>query len=308
MKKTLQPNPYPQFQIGEYKITVIPVGELALDGGAMFGVVPKVLWNKLLPADEANRIPLALNCLLIEYRDEICLLDTGVGTKFSPKHREMYGIQKECAMEILLEPLGITPDDITKLMFTHLHFDHAGGATRFDESGQVIPTFKNAQCLVHKGEWCDACNPSPKSKASYLQENFMPLLDTGKLAYLEGPQNEILPGLSLRVTGGHTESHQALVLDTPSGGFIYWGDLIPTSHHLKIPYVMAYDLYPVETMRVKTELLKEAHEKEWLNFFEHDLAMPACRLDYNEEKHIYVPQVVTPTYASTLAGQERPLS
>lgn len=281
---------YPSFTIGDYKLTVLPVGELALDGGAMFGVVPKVLWEQLTPPDEKNRIALALNCLLIEYKDQKCLLDTGVGTKFSPKYRDMYGIKESPPIQHHLANLGLSTGDITKVMLTHLHFDHAGGATQFDNGGNPVPTFENAEFIVHKGEWHDANHPTPKSKASYLPENFLPMKESGRLTLVDGPQNEILPGLFLRVTGGHTQSHQALVLDTPAGGLVYWGDLIPTHHHLKIPYVMAYDLYPVDTMAMKAQLLQEAFEKQWLNVFEHDLEVAACRLDYNEVKQVYSAQ------------------
>lgn len=281
---------YPQLQIGEYKVTILPVGNLALDGGAMFGVVPKVLWEKLLPADGVNRIPLALNCLLIEYRDQKCLLDTGVGTKFSPKHLDMYGIQNVSPIQRFLSPLGIEPEAITTLFLTHLHFDHAGGATTCNQCGETIPTFTNADVYVHQGEWEDATHPNPKSRASYLSENFMPLYDAGKMRFLEGSQTELFPGLFLRMTGGHTRCHQTLILDTPDGGLIYWGDLIPTHHHLKIPYVMAYDLYPVESMKQKELLLKEAFEKQWWNIFEHDVDIAACQLDYNETKGYYYPK------------------
>lgn len=279
--------PYPRFVIGDYRVTVMPVGQLALDGGAMFGVVPKVLWEKLTPPDERNRIALSLNCLLVEYGDEKCLLDTGVGTKFSPKYQDMYGITEAPPIEAFLKPMGLATQDITKVMFTHLHFDHAGGATRFNDSGEAVPTFENAEFIVHQGEWQDANHPTPKSKASYLPENIIPLSDSGRLILTEGPETEILPGLFLKTTGGHTASHQILVLDRPEGGFVYWGDLIPTHHHLKIPYVMAYDLYPVDSMARKEALLEEAFEKGWLNVFEHDLDVLASRLDYNDLKHYY---------------------
>lgn len=281
------PFAYQNFQIGDYKITIVPVGKFALDGGAMFGVVPKALWNKLLPCDPQNRVPLALNCLLIEYQNEKCLLDTGVGNKFSPKHREMYGIEAEYTIEDALGTLGVKTAEITKLLFTHLHFDHAGGATKFDATGKLVSTFENAEFIVHQGEWEDAIHPGPKSKASYLPENLQPLESSGRLKLLEGSKNEVLPGLSLQITGGHTRYHQVLILDSPEGGFIYWGDLIPTSHHLKIPYVMAYDLYPVETMQMKETLLQEAYTQNWINFFEHDLEVPACQLAFDSEKAFY---------------------
>jgi glyoxylase-like metal-dependent hydrolase (beta-lactamase superfamily II) len=168
-----------------------------------------------------------------------------------------------------------------------MHFDHAGGSTKFDESGKAIPAFENAEFWVHRGEWHDALNPTPKSKASYLKENLLPLEESGRLVLFDGDCTEVLPGLTLRTSGGHTRHHQILVLDQAEGGFIYWGDLIPTSHHLKVPYVMAYDLYPVESMARKAVLLKEAYAKNWLCFFEHDLDVPACRLAYNEEKDFY---------------------
>jgi len=277
-----------RFQCGEYAITILDLGMLQLDGGAMFGVVPKALWSRMVEPDAANRIPLGLNCLLIEYRDEKMILDTGVGAKFPEKYLAMYGINAEAAagheghgartaLDIALSSLGLTTGDITKLLLTHLHFDHAGGATKRLESGELVPVFENARSYVHEGEWERAMAPHPRSKASYLQENFLPLAQN--IAFLKGVENEITPGLSFRVTGGHTVYHQVLILDIPEGGFIYWADLIPTRHHLRIPYVMGYDEYPLETMDAKKALLDEAFRKNWLHLFEHDPDYPICRLE-----------------------------
>lgn len=290
----------PQFTIGDYRLTLLPVGRFALDGGAMFGLIPKPLWEKQIPADSLNRIPLALTCLLIEHGEEKCILDTGAGNKFSPKYREIYDIRAGATIDALLhEALGIRPEAITKLLFTHLHFDHAGGATRYDESGRLVSTFPNAETIAHAGEWEEATHPTLRSRASYLEENLLPLRESGKLRLLEGSENEILPGLFLRVTGGHTKYHQVLLLDTPEGGFIYWGDLIPTRHHLKIPYVMAYDLYPVETMAMKEALLHEAVEKNWISVFEHDPDLAACRLAYNHgERCFSVGEALLPAQVS----------
>lgn len=285
--------PYLSCEIGPYRITLMNLGNFALDGGAMFGVVPKVIWNKLLPADELNRIPLATNCLLLEYEDELCFVDAGMGNKWSEKHRDMYGMVFDAAHahDILhsLAAIGIEGRHITKHLLTHLHFDHAGGATRINASGELVPTFENAEYVVHRGDWVDAHDPTPKSKASYLKENFDPLEASGRLKLLDGDVNEILPGLSFRVTGGHIAHHQILVLDLPEleQGFVFWGDLVPMHHHLRIPYVPAYDLYPIEVMAVKERLLKEAYDKHWLNIFEHDTQYPWGELTWNAEKSIY---------------------
>lgn len=285
---------YTQFKVGAYTITVVPLGQMSLDGGAMFGVVPKVLWNKLIEADDLNRIPLALNTLLIEYQPDeatepiYCFVDAGMGTKWSDKHKQMYAIQGNQCIAKALEPLGVKTSQIHKHLLTHLHFDHAGGATRFDENGVTVPTFENAHYYVHQGDWQDAHDPTPKSKASYLKENFDPLEATGRLVLLDGDENEILPGLSFRVTGGHIDYHQVLVLDVPEGGFIFWGDLVPTHHHLRIPYVAAYDLYPVDLMKIKKTLIEESYQKQWVNVFEHDLERPVGLLEYVAEKDTYL--------------------
>lgn len=280
---------YTQLTLGAYRITVLPVGEFALDGGAMYGVVPKVLWEKIHPPDDQNRVPLALNCLLIETGDEKILLDTGCGTKFSPKHVAMYGIVGDCNIVHNLKALGLKPEDITQVWFTHLHFDHSGGATCYNDHGELAPTFPNATYKIHQGEWADAHAPSPKSKASYLMENFDPLREAGQLDLFDGPETELLPGLWLKTSGGHTAHHQLLVLDLPEGGLIYWGDICPTHHYIKIPYVMAYDLYPLDTMTVKQRWLMTAHDRGWYNVFEHDLNVPCCQVTLDTEKGVFTP-------------------
>ena len=184
--------------------------------------------------------------------------------------------------------MGIEAKDITKHLLTHLHFDHAGGATIYNHENNLVPTFENATYYVHKGDWEDAHHPHARVKASYLPENFDPLAETKRLVLLESDCNEIIPGLRMQVAKGHVPWHQIVILDTPhNGGFIYWGDIVPTHHHLKIPYVAAYDQYPVEIMETKQELLAQAHQKKWLNIFEHDLQVPWGFIDWNEEKQCY---------------------
>jgi glyoxylase-like metal-dependent hydrolase (beta-lactamase superfamily II) len=308
--KSIDRGLYASWQLGPYTVMLINLGNFALDGGAMFGVVPKVLWEKLIPADERNRILMATNCLLIEGPDaqghpQVCFLDAGMGTKWSEKHRDMYGLQFEpdCHrvhdIETSLAAIGLAVEDVTQHWLTHLHFDHAGGATRrsqkpgatcYNSVGDVVPTLPNATYWVHEGDWADAHNPNPKVRASYLPENFDPLEASGRLKLMTGGVTELLPGVSLRVTGGHIDYHQILVIefsDPAQGGLIYWGDLIPTHHHLRLPYVPAYDLYPVDVMAAKERLLKEAYEKQWLNVFEHDTQRPYGVLGFDEGKRVF---------------------
>lgn len=282
-----------KFHFGAYKISMFNLGFLALDGGAMFGVVPRILWSKLTEPDEQNRIQLATNCLLIEYEQEKIFVEAGMGTKFSEKLQKIYGIQQQCGgpyetpVDLALASAGLKSGDITQVLFTHLHFDHAGGATRLLPDGSVAPTFENARYVIHKGEWDYGICPHERCKASYLKENLEPILSAGQLQLLEQSETEILPGLKLQVTGGHTPYHQILTLDTPEGGFVYWGDLIPTRHHVRIPYVMGYDEYPIETMDAKRRLLKHAVGRNWLHLFEHDPEVPACYLQPTEQEDVY---------------------
>lgn len=290
------------FTLGPYRLTLLDTGRFALDGGAMFGVVPKAIWNKLLPADDLNRVPLALNCLLLEYQNEKVLFETGIGNKFSNKYEKIYAIEKyetqydamtgKLPIEWALSQAGISPDAITKVLFSHLHFDHAGGGTKKQPDGSILPTFKNARYFVHKGEWEQAECPHERCKASYLKENYAPLRESGQLTLLDSNETEILPGLFLRKSGGHTPHHQVLILNLPQEktfpkGFIFWADLLPTRHHVKIPFVMGYDEYPMDVMDQKRTLLKEAADNDWLHLFEHEIDHPVCRLTPTEKADDY---------------------
>ncbi|MEW6684625.1 MAG: MBL fold metallo-hydrolase [Candidatus Edwardsbacteria bacterium] len=252
------------------EIFLLSDGKFALDGGAMFGVVPKVIWERLSTPDEKNRIELGLNCLLIETKGKKILIDTGIGDKFSKKIAEIYGIDKKDTLISSLKKIGVSPNNIDIVINTHLHFDHCGGNTIRTEDGKIVPTFPKAKYFIQKKEWEDAISPNERTKASYLAENFLPLLEFKQLELIEG-DIEIVPGIKTLVTGGHTEGHQSILIQDGEKTAIYFGDLIPTTSHLKIPFVMGYDLYPLVTMGKKKELLKKAKEEEWLLIFEHDL-------------------------------------
>jgi glyoxylase-like metal-dependent hydrolase (beta-lactamase superfamily II) len=255
-------------KFADLDLFVLSDGVFHLDGGAMFGVVPKVLWEKLNPPDEHNRIELGLNCLLIKTANEKILVDTGIGTIYNEKFAAMFGIEKPTNLLKGLAGLGLKPEDIAKVILTHLHFDHAGGNCWKDESGQIHPTFPNATYFVQRGELEYAKNPDPRSKGSYFPHNWEPLAASGQLQIIDG-DSEIGPGISTQVTGGHTRDHQIVKLQSEGRTACFLADLVPTDSHLKTVYVMGYDLYPKTSMEVKAKVLKQALRENWLLIFEH---------------------------------------
>lgn len=266
-------------QFGEFRLAVLSDGSFRLDGGAMFGVVPKVLWEKTDPPDSRNRIHLGLNCLLVDTGSEKVLVDTGIGNKFEEKFATIYGIDKSENLVDGLKGVGVGPEEITHVVLTHLHFDHCGGNTIRDEEGQLRATFPNARYVVQRGELEYARNPDPRSKASYLAENWEPLGESGQLDLIQGNQT-VVPGIETFVTGGHTRDHQIVLVK--SGGQIacFLGDLCPTTSHVRTPYVMSYDLFPTQTMEVKEKVMRQALEEHWLLIFEH---APRVRAGYLNE-------------------------
>ncbi len=284
-------------KLGDFELTIVSDGTFSLDGGGMFGVVPKVLWNKLTPADEANRIKLGLNCLLIQTKDKNILVDTGMGNKFDEKFKKMFNVNKTNDLISSLKDKGLNPEDIDIVINTHLHFDHCAGNTRFAETrnlphqnefgaGQapseireIVPSFPNAQYIVQKREWEDAINPNERTRVSYLKENLIPIQEAGLLKLIDG-NTEILPGIKTMVTGGHTAGHQSVLIESNNKRAFYLGDLIPTTAHIKVPYVMGYDLYPLDTIDKKREILEKALKEHWLLIFEHD---PEIGMGYLEE-------------------------
>ncbi len=271
-------------KFGKFTLSLVSDGTFWLDGGAMFGIVPKVLWNKLNPADALNRIKLGLNCLLIQTKEKKVLVDTGVGKNLDVKFREIYRIERDSCLIESLGNLGVQPEDIDFVINTHLHFDHCGGNT-IEVNGDYIPTFPHAKYVIQKQEWHDATNTNERTKASYAQENFLPVEASGQLLLVDG-NTELLPGISVVVTNGHTRGHQSVIIESEDKKSIYFGDLIPTSSHIKIPYIMGYDLFPIDVIEKKREILGRVIKERWLLIFEHDSENPCGYLIEQEGKQV----------------------
>ena len=255
-------------KFGEFELFAISDGRFKLDGGAMFGVIPKVLWSKLIPSNDLNRISLGLNCLLIKSDSDLILVDTGIGTLYDEKFASMFEIDKSSSLIAGLAALDLKPDDITKVILTHLHFDHCGGNCTRGEDGQIRPTFQTAQYFVQKGELEYAKQPDPRSKGSYLSHNWEALESSGQIELLSGNQG-VVPGIEVFVTGGHTRDHQIIKISSNGKVACFLADLVPTDSHLKTVYVMGYDLYPKMTMEIKEKVLRQALQENWLLVFQH---------------------------------------
>lgn len=260
-------------QWGPFNLYSIETGRFRLDGGAMFGVVPKTLWSKQVPADENNRIPMVMRCLLVESTatGRRYLIDTGTGPKFDAKMRGIYEYDDaEYSMDASLAAHGFTADDITDIIFTHLHFDHCGGASEWDADGTTsIPRFKNATYWVNRRHWNTATNPNAREKASFLHENLAPLQDPERLRLVDDA-HEWEPGLSTLNMDGHTIGMQLPVIDSDKGRMVYCADLIPMAAHVPLPWVMAYDMNPTRTLVEKQSFLDRAVAENWHLFIEHD--------------------------------------
>lgn len=264
-------------KIGPYELHSIETGEFALDGGAMFGIVPKVLWEKRIPSDLKNRISLHLRTLLISGNGKNILVDDGIGTKDDEKFSSIYRIDhSRFTLESSLLKCGLTCEEITDVILTHFHFDHAGGSTKFDKDGKIVPTFPNATYYIQRKnlEW--AKDSSEKDQASFTKANFEPLIEAKKLKELDGPC-ELYPGIEIIVVEGHTKSQQLVKVSDGKTTLLYCGDLIPTSAHVPVPWIMGYDNHPITTLDEKKMILEKAVNEKWILFFEHCPIMAACR-------------------------------
>lgn len=268
-------------KLGQFEIYPLTDGIVRLDGGAMFGVVPKVLWEKHHPSDDRNRIRLELGVLLIKAHGKHILVDTGIGNKESERFNEIYGIERQPSIEECLSRHTLRPKNIDLVVNTHFHFDHAGGNTTKDSKGHIKLTFPNASYFVQKGEWEDANNANERTQGSYLLDNFELLPKKGRLNLLEG-NSEILKGISVLRTPGHTQHHQAIFIESNGEKALFLGDLIPTATHIPLPYIMGYDLFPLTTLETKRVILDQAYEEHWLLIFQHD---PNVRMGYLEKKN-----------------------
>jgi glyoxylase-like metal-dependent hydrolase (beta-lactamase superfamily II) len=260
-------------RFGDFELLPLVDGFFRLDGGAMFGVVPKPLWQKRAPADDRNRILLGLRPLLVRTPDHVVLIDAGIGDKMSAKDADIYGIDRQPGLVHALADVGHRPEDVDVVIASHLHFDHAGGFTvRHDE--RVVPAFAKATYYIRRAEWEDATHPHERNRASYLPENFVPLLEAGVVRFIED-DGEVLPGISVRRTGGHTMHHQLIRIESGGRVGIFTADLMPTAAHVDAPWIMGYDLYPMDTLMFKKAFLREAMAGEYVIFFEHDPAIAA---------------------------------
>jgi len=261
----------------------INTGNLKLDGGAMFGVVPKVIWGKLYPCDENNLCNWSMRCLLIVDDERKILIDCGIGDKQSEKFFANYYLNGDDTLEASLGKAGVKPQDITDVILTHLHFDHCGGAVRWNEERTgYVPAFKNATYHTSRQQWEWATNPNNREKASFLKENILPIGEKGKLNLIES-DGELFPGIRIRLFNGHTDGQVIPFISYRGRTIVYMADVLPSSAHIPLPYVMSYDTKPLITLTEKEAFLKEAVEKEYILFFEHDIFRECCTLQETEK-------------------------
>ena len=263
-------------QVGTLRVHALQAGLQQLDGGAMFGVVPRTLWERKIPPDAKNRIPLGMRCLLVEHPDELVLIDTGVGDKESEKFVGIYGIENApiggagpTQLESALAEAGVSPADVTVVINSHLHFDHAGGNTRRGEDGVPVLSFPNARYIARRGEWDWAHHTNERTAASYFGHNYDPVHAAGRLQLVDGDR-EVLPGISLRHAPGHTPHHQGILVESGAERLFFLADLAPTAAHVPLPWIMGYDVEPLVTLETKRRIWAEAASEGWTVMFEHD--------------------------------------
>jgi glyoxylase-like metal-dependent hydrolase (beta-lactamase superfamily II) len=270
-----------KLKIGPYEICPLPTGIFGLDGGAMFGTVPKVLWEKSNPPDNKNRIPMEARALLLKSPGMNIVIDCGngadfvakYGEKLGPKFAEMYNIDPNGpSLEKSLKHYDLDFSDINAVVLTHLHFDHAGGGT-IERNGKITPTFPNAKYYVQKKNLDTASTPNLRERASYFPANYQPLLESGQLQLLDGEKENLLPGVSVYISNGHTQAQQIVKVSDGKNSLLYCGDVVPTSSHVRLPWLMGYDLHPLLLMEEKLKYLGMAADQSWYLFFEHD---PYC--------------------------------
>lgn len=260
-------------RFGDVELLSLSDGMFRLDGGAMFGVVPKPLWERRAPADEKNRIALGMRPLLVKTGGQHVLIDAGCGDKMSAKEAEIYAFDRVKNLDHALADHGLTAANIDVVIASHLHFDHAGGFTAMVD-GQVVPRFPNARYKIRRAEYEDATHPHERNRASYFVENYVPLVEAGVVDFIED-DGVVLPGISVQRTGGHTMHHQLIRIDSGGRTAIFTADLMPTAAHVDEPWIMGYDLYPMDTLAFKRTFVREAIDGEYVIFFEHDPAMAA---------------------------------
>jgi glyoxylase-like metal-dependent hydrolase (beta-lactamase superfamily II) len=272
---------------GEIEVFPVHGGNFYLDGGAMFGVVPKTLWEKKAPADERNRIRLAANSLLVRAGGKTILIETGNGTKWDPKLRNIYGIQEGDPLKDALARVGVAAEKVDMVINTHLHFDHSGGNTRMVD-GRDVPTFANAQYVVQRGELVHAMNPTERDRASYFADRFVPVSEAGQWQLVDGDV-EIVPGISAVRIPGHNADIQAVKISGGNRTVIFVADMLPTRHHLPLAWMPGYDLYPLQTLETKRKRIAEIVAQGWIVTFGHDPDFPTATLHERNGKIEFEP-------------------
>ena len=291
----MKPEPLVQTRkLGALTIHAIQAGGQRLDGGAMFGVVPKPLWEKRIPPDERNRIQLGMRCLLIEHASGLVLVDTGAGNKEDEKFKSIYGIENEGAdgrtsLEDGLAQIGVSPNDISIVINTHLHFDHAGGNTYRDEAGNIEPTFPKARYIVKRGEYDYATHTNERTSASYFERNFMPVVRDSQFEFVVR-EKDIVKGVRVVPTPGHTPFHQSVLIESEGERAFFLADMCPTASHLPLPWIMGYDVEPLVTLETKRRIFRQAEDEEWLLIFEHDATVPWGRVEHDGKGYRLKPE------------------
>lgn len=273
--------------LGNFELYTIETGDFKLDGGAMFGVVPKTLWSRGIPADENNRIQMTMRCLLIKSKNtgKLYLIDNGLGTKFTDKLMKIYQVDlSNHSMETSFKEHGFSFDDVTDVIFTHLHFDHCGGTSHIDENRDSQFTFPNAKYHVTKSHWETATNPNAREKASFLPENINPLKETDALNLIDD-NHEFEEGLSTIIVNGHTIGQQLPLIEGDGKKICFVADLLPTHVHVPLPWVMGYDMYPAETLKEKENFLKRAIKEDFHLYLEHDYYKEIIKLSSENGKY-----------------------
>lgn len=271
-------------RVGDVVVHVLSDGRFALDGGAMFGVVPRALWEKSDAPDEKNRVTLGLNVALIETAGKRILVDTGLGDKWGEKERGLLRIDRSVSLFGCLAGLGLGPEDIDVVINTHLHFDHAGGNTR-QQDGRVVPSFPRARYVVQLGEWEDATRTHERNRASYQEHDYVPLAEARLLDTVQG-EVEVAPGVFVMPVGGHTAYHQMVVVESRGETLAIPTDLVPTASHLPLPFITGYDLFPLGTLEAKRRLLRRAFEEQWSLLFYHDPRVAVARIRKDKDRYV----------------------
>ena len=270
----------PSRKLGDFEVTILSDGIYLADGGAMFGVVPKPLWEKKVPADHRNRIACGTNAVLVRAFERLVLIETGIGNKLPEKLAQIYDVKAQLLRE--LEAAGVRRQEIEVVINSHLHFDHCGWNTFRNERGEVEPTFPNATYYAQRGEWEHASRQLERDGVSYISDNYDPLLKNGQMRLLHG-DGDVMPGISVVLYPGHTRNMQAIMLESEGQTACYISDLIPTTWHLDLTWVMAYDLFPLETIENRTRFYKQAIPEKWLTIFTHDHETPWAYLGLDEK-------------------------